>query len=214
VQRQRRFSAEGQTGGEYTPPLMGLSPLTVLSMSPFDLMRRMLTDDMDQIFFGPAGRPGGGRPMQARTFIPQIETFQRNDELVVRADLPGVTPDQINVTVDDDTLIIEGERRAETQERRGGAYVSERVYGMFRREIPLPTEARQDAIRAQFDNGVLELSIPLDEQRRRGRRIAISGASQKPGGGGGAQAAATGTPTASATPPGQEERAEGAQRRK
>ncbi len=183
VQRTQRRLGGLTSSSEHTPPLLGLNPLALfLSMNPllnpFALMRQ-ITEYVDLIVYGPAR--GGGRPApQARPFVPQIETFQRDGEMVVRADLPGLTADQVTVRVDEDTLVIEGERRFENEERRGGAYIAERGYGMFRREVPLPP-ARQEEIRAQFDNGVLEVAVPLDEDRGRGRRIEIPGPTRGPG---------------------------------
>jgi HSP20 family protein len=157
--------------------------------NPFEFMRR-LSADMDRAFddvgFGrgtlaplgatSAGRglAGGGLAGEAAVWAPQIETFRRGNDLVVRADLPGVPKEDIQIEVENGVLTLSGERRQESEERREGFYRSERSYGSFYRAIPLPDDVNEDRIEATYDNGVLELKIPVPEQKeQRGRRIAI-----------------------------------------
>jgi HSP20 family protein len=109
---------------------------------------------------------------------PEIEMFHRNSELVVRVDLPGLTKDDIHVDVTEDRITIQGERKQEQDEERQGLYRSERSYGSFSREIPLPPGTIADQAKASFQNGVLEITMPAPpESARRGRRIEISDAS-------------------------------------
>jgi HSP20 family protein len=105
--------------------------------------------------------------------VPEIEVVERPNAMVVRADLPGVKPDEVSVTVDDGLLTISGERREERREERDGVVHSEVAYGAFSRDIPLPDGADDDRISASFRDGVLEIEIPVDQQRSRGRRIAV-----------------------------------------
>jgi HSP20 family molecular chaperone IbpA len=106
---------------------------------------------------------------------PQIESFQRGDEFVVRADLPGLKREDVNVELSDDALTIHGERRDEHEEDREGYYRSERSYGSFYRVIPLPEGAIPESAKANFNNGVLEvvLQAPPKEVSSK-RRIEIS----------------------------------------
>jgi HSP20 family protein len=122
---------------------------------------------------------------------PQIEVFRRGNEIVVRADLPGVAPDDVEIDVEDGMLAISGERRETREDQQEGRYHSERIYGEFSRSITLPDGVDEDQIRARFDNGVLEVIIPLSEQQRqRGRRVQIqSGAGASGSLGGGQQSA-------------------------
>ena len=91
----------------------------------------------------------------------------------MRADLPGLTKDDVRVECTDEALIIEGERRSEHEERQGEAFHSERHYGMFRRQIPLPEGAKAEQASANFKDGVLEISMPAPQRQTRGRQIEI-----------------------------------------
>jgi len=158
--------------------------------NPFSTLERM-SEQMDRLFddfgfgrswFSPQFGRGGLRPWRAEmeTWAPQVEVFHRNNELVVRADLPGLSKDDVKVDVTDDQLIIQGERKREHQEEREGVYRSERSYGSFYRAIPLPEGAIGDQAKATFKDGVLEVVMPAPpEQVRRGRRLDISEGSKK-----------------------------------
>jgi HSP20 family protein len=164
--------------------------------SPFALMRRMM-EDMDRMFedFGVGGQlgrdfglgrgslsplygssglgiePDGGA---ATLWSPVVEVFERGDKLVVRAEIPGVTKEDIDVDIADDVLTIEGERRQESEDRGEGYYRNERSYGRFFRSIPLPEGVDADKAEAQFRDGVLEVSLPAPKrEQRRGRKLSI-----------------------------------------
>ena len=145
--------------------------------SPFSMMRRML-EDMDRMFFDFAG--GGvpdvfsGAGLERGIWSPQVETLRRGDQLVVRADLPGMTRENVNVEVEDDTLLISGERQDEYNEERDDFYRSERSYGRFFRAIPLPEGIDPNSAKAEFKDGVLEVSLPMPKETpRQSRGIAI-----------------------------------------
>lgn len=163
--------------------------------SPFSFMRRF-GEEMDRLFedFGFGGSlmtPSFGRgslsPNFEREFdqlsgwSPQTEVFERGNELVVRADLPGMTKDDINVELEDDRIVIRGERRDERTEDEQGFYHTERSYGSFFRSIPLPQGVDGEQAKADFRNGVLEITMPKPEQtKRRGRRLEIGEAGNQP----------------------------------
>jgi HSP20 family protein len=107
--------------------------------------------------------------------------FQRGNELVIRADLPGLNKDAIKVDLKDDGIVVQGERHREHQETREGLYRSERSYGSFYRWVPLPDGAMTDQARAHFKDGVLEVIMPAPpEHVTRGRRLEIAdGAAKK-----------------------------------
>jgi HSP20 family protein len=101
--------------------------------------------------------------------------IQQGSELIVRADLPGVNPEDVTVDVSEDGLTIAGERREERREERNGVYRMERSYGSFYRVVPLPDGAMTDQANATFKDGVLEIRMPAPpEQVSRGRRLQIS----------------------------------------
>jgi HSP20 family protein len=146
-------------------------------------MIERFADEMDRVFedfgFGRLRSRGPGRGFGflsgEDTWTPQVEVFHRNTELVIRADLPGLTKDDVKVDVTDNQVTIEGERQRQHEEEREGVYRSERSYGKFYRVIPLPEGVIADQAKATFRNGVLEIAMPAPpEQARRGRRIEIS----------------------------------------
>ena len=146
---------------------------------PFTLMQRM-SADMDRLFeqFGFGGglaAPSLGTNALAQgTWSPQIETFRRGDQLVIRADVPGVRKEDLHVEVDDGVLTLSGERRSESEENRDGYYRSERSYGQFQRSIALPEGISADQCQASFNDGVLEVTLPAPkEQERTAKRIEI-----------------------------------------
>lgn len=104
-----------------------------------------------------------------------MEVFQRNNDLVIRADLPGLLKDDVKVDVTEDAITIQGERKREHEEEKGGIYRSERSYGSFSRTIALPEGAMTDQAKATFKNGVLEVTMPAPpESVKRGRRLEIA----------------------------------------
>ena len=110
------------------------------------------------------------------SWAPQFDVVERQDALLVRADLPGLNKEDIHIEVGDETLIIRGERRHEsdTGDQTAGYRIYERNYGTFYRTIPLPQHAKLDQLKASMRDGVLTVTVPLDE-RSRPRRITIEG---------------------------------------
>jgi HSP20 family protein len=132
-------------------------------------------------FFEPFGLIRNMSPFQSgragteQLWSPQLESFQRGDEFVVRADLPGLTKDDVKIDVTDDSITIEGERREEHEENREGYYRTERSYGNFYRVVPLPDGAITDSAKAQFKDGVLEIVLQAPPREvSRGRRLEIT----------------------------------------
>jgi HSP20 family protein len=146
---------------------------TSWSGGPFGFMRRMM-DEMDRMFddLGFQGsRTERSEAAGAQAWTPRVDVRHRDGELVVRADLPGVRQEDVEVDVEAGALRIRGERREEHQEGEGRNRRTEVMYGSFLRTIPLPKDADVDKAAAHFSNGVLEVTVPVAE--RRGRRIEI-----------------------------------------
>jgi HSP20 family protein len=124
-----------------------------------------------------SGARGRG-PMQ---WVPAMEVRQRDDGLVIHADLPGLKPDDVHVEVENGVLTISGERRDASEDRQEGRFHSERSYGAFSRSIALPDGVDENQVNARFEHGVLEVSVPMPkQQQQRGRRVPIqSGANAK-----------------------------------
>ena len=159
----------------------------VLTATPFTLLRRV-NEDFNQLFDallrggtdpGTGGRAGRGAlttPGQGfaalAAWTPQIEVERRKDAMMIRADLAGVNPDDVDVTVENGVLTISGERRQERREEREGVVHTELSYGSFMRSIPLPDGADENRLSATMRNGSLEITVPI-AARERGRRVKV-----------------------------------------
>jgi HSP20 family protein len=95
---------------------------------------------------------------------PRVDILEKNGNLLIRADLPGLSKDDVKVEVTDDAVTIQGERRHERKEEREGYHYSECSYGRFHRAIPLPEGANASKATAEFRNGVLEVTIPMPQR--------------------------------------------------
>lgn len=102
---------------------------------------------------------------------PSVEVAEKNDEVVVTAELPGLDENDIELVVDNGMLTIRGERKTERSDDERGW--SERYYGRFERSVALPDGADESGCQADFENGVLTVRMPTSEEARRGRRIPI-----------------------------------------
>jgi HSP20 family protein len=109
------------------------------------------------------------------TWAPPVEVRERNGNLEISAELPGMSKDDVKVECTDSGVVIEGEKRQEQESDEGGYHRSERVYGRFYRLIPLPEGADPDKAKAEFSNGVLHVRVPLSETHRKSRQIPIGG---------------------------------------
>ena len=175
--RERNVESRRETPGRRGSSLSRRTPYFGTTATPFSLVRRM-AEDIERLFSdSDLGRVGYGLTSPQRyaspldpwradtrlteaTWAPQVETFRKDDKLVVRADLPGMTKDNVNIEVDDDLLVISGERSDETRDERDDYYRTERSYGRFFRAIQLPEGVDSDKIDASFKDGVLEVTVP------------------------------------------------------
>lgn len=151
---------------------MTLSPLRGRGF--YDLQSEMnrMFDDM---FGGLVRRPTGSQRGQTSEWAPSMDVLQKDGNLVVRAELPGVKLDDVNITVHDNVLTISGERKYEQEEERAGYFVRERRHGSFRRSMQLPEGVDEEHIRAHFTDGVLEVILEGAAAVREPRRIEIEG---------------------------------------
>jgi HSP20 family protein len=157
------------------------NPLTMLDRFA-DEMERVFEDfGFGRSWLSPrSGRSWSSAPLRTTGTIwaPDIEVYQRNNELVIRADLPGMKKDNVHIDVADNAVTISGERRQEHETEREGIYRSERTYGSFYRTIPLPEGAITDQAKASFRDGVLEITMPAPPPATRGRRLEIKDTSE------------------------------------
>ena len=101
-----------------------------------------------------------------------MDVVQDEDDLIVRASLPGVDPDDIQVTLEDGLLTIEGETGSETEEQKGDYLLRERRFGRFHRALRLPSSVDADGAEPSYANGVLTITVPKQEAKK-ARRLAI-----------------------------------------
>jgi HSP20 family protein len=144
-------------------------------------MQRM-ADEMDRMFDDFALTRRWAKPLWRETaagmWVPDIEVFQKNNELTIRADVPGLRREDVTVDITDTEVCVQGERKHEREEEREGYYRSERGYGSFCRVIPLPEGAIADQARATFKDGVLEITMPAPAATKR-RRLEITEGAKK-----------------------------------
>jgi HSP20 family protein len=125
-----------------------------------------LQQEMNRLFStffdAPAGPQGNG----ARRWVPAMDLVETDDQVVLRADLPGLSEADVDLSLEDNVLTLTGERKVEHEHKGEGFYRLERAVGAFSRSLTLPEGVDGDAIAARFDKGVLEVRIPKPEQRR------------------------------------------------
>jgi HSP20 family protein len=125
-----------------------------------ELERRM--DDLMRSFFGPTLRLS--RPVlplfAPKPFVPVTDVFVRDEDLVVRVELPGIDPADLKVTIEDGYLVIRGERTKDEEVKEEAYYRMEASYGTFERFIPLPEGFEESRIEAVYTEGVLEVIVP------------------------------------------------------
>jgi HSP20 family protein len=129
---------------------------------PFALIRA----EFDR-FFNQSGFAGFGRPTfrigrtTDEAWTPQVDVFEKNNRLITRIDLPGLTKEDVKVEVTEGYLAIHGERKQQEEEKGEQFYRCERQYGAFYRAVPLPDGVKLEDVKATFADGVLEVSVPL-----------------------------------------------------
>jgi HSP20 family protein len=130
-----------------------------MSISRWDPFQDLLAiqDEMNQLFGRTAGQAG------RRVWAPALDISERKDSYLVTVEVPGVNADDLDITLEDGLLTIQGERQFTSESSEQQYHRVERRYGSFRRSITLPSQVRADAIEASFENGVLEVVVPKAE---------------------------------------------------
>jgi HSP20 family protein len=135
----------------------------LISWRPFRELERDLEEmgrRFEEIFGIPFFPVAWKRAPIRRAWSPPMEVFEKEDKYVVRAELPGMKREEIEVSIVEDTLTIKGEKKAESEVKEEGYYLCERCYGSFERSISLPTAVETGKAEASYENGVLEISLP------------------------------------------------------
>ena len=184
---QKTASSSETTGRQNRQPAKNARPSTETALSrrndyplfrsPFEMFRNM-SQEIYRLFGAglmPSWGLSTGFDRPEALWNPQVDMFERNGKLVVRADLPGLKKDDVKIELRDDLLTIEGERHEEHEEKDERFFRSERSYGSFYRAIPLPEGTSGEHVNATFNNGVLEILMNVPKQKDRGgRKIEIS----------------------------------------
>ena len=105
-------------------------------------------------------------PSETSMVVPKIDIYDRKDEVVVKAELPSVEKNDIDLTVTKDSITIKGEIKREEEVKEGNYYAAERSYGSFKRMIALPVEVESEKAKAAFKNGILEIVLPKKEEAK------------------------------------------------
>lgn len=128
--------------------------MSIIKWSPF-----WEIDEMDRFF---DGFPGA-RPM---TFVPALDVYETKDEVVAETPLAGISPDKVNISIENDILTIEGniEKKSEVEEKN--YYRKEVRYGSFHRSVALPTSVKGNEAKATYEKGILKITIPKEEKAK------------------------------------------------
>jgi len=106
------------------------------------------------------------KPSETSMVVPKIDIYDRKDEVVVKAELPSVEKNDIDLTITKDSITIKGEIKREEEVKEVNYYASERSYGSFKRMIALPVEVESEKAKAAFKNGILEIVLPKKEEAK------------------------------------------------
>ena len=139
---------------------------TTRGLSPFERMEDMFED----FFRRPFRRPlwsGMPRIMEDIEPTPNVDIFEEGDNIVLKSEMPGMTKEDIEVNLTDDTITLSGEKKKEEKVEKKNYYRFERSFGSFKRCFALPSEVQSDKAKASFKNGVLEIKIPKSEEAKK-----------------------------------------------
>jgi HSP20 family protein len=128
----------------------------------FERMRR----DMDRMWDSFFER-GTLRGKEGREWLPSLDVAETKNEIVVKAEVPGLDPKDIDISLSDGLLTIKGEKKQEREEKEENYHLVERSYGSFTRSIRLPNEVQSDKIKASYKNGVLKVVLPKSEEAKK-----------------------------------------------
>ena len=133
-----------------------------------------IQSEMNRLFNNFFDQPSGGRDnTPSRRWMPAMDLVETTEHYVLRADLPGLSDEDVKVQLEDNVLTISGERAAQHEHDAQGYYRIERAFGSFARSLTLPDGVNPDAVEAHFDRGVLQITIPKPEQKKP-RQVQIS----------------------------------------
>lgn len=145
------------------------------ALSPFEDMERMFEEFFRRPFslIGPSWLPRFGL-LEREEISPTVDIFEEGGDVVVKAELPGMKKEDIDVNITDDTISISGEKKKEEKVEKKNYYRLERSHGSFTRSFRMPTKVQTDKAKANFKDGVLEVRIPkTEEAKKKEKKIPI-----------------------------------------
>jgi HSP20 family protein len=148
---------------------MGLSPFRGFGDMQSQ-MDRMFNEMLGNLNRSPARQLEG-----VTEWAPAVDATEKDGNLVIRAELPGVKPEDVDISLHENVLTVRGERKAEQEEERGGYYIRERRYGSFSRSFSLPQGTDESKVRARYEHGVLEVTVEGAAVVTEPKRIQIEG---------------------------------------
>jgi len=134
---------------------------------------------MTRLFTATPGAAGARDEMLSGAWAPQVDIFENKDSLVLEAELPGMNRDDFELSFENNVLTLKGERKFEKKTDKDNYHRIERAYGSFARSFTLPQTVTAEGAKAEFNNGVLHISLPKREETK-ARKIEITGASAAP----------------------------------
>jgi HSP20 family protein len=141
---------------------------------PVSEVNRVFDDMLGNLARRPRGQQ---QEAEVTEWAPTIDVVTEDGNLVIRAELPGVKQEDVDITLHNNVLTVSGERKAEQEEERGGYYVRERRYGSFSRSLTVPEGVDESKIHARYENGVLEVTVEGAAEVQEPKRIQIEGSS-------------------------------------
>ena len=133
------------------------------NLTRWEPMREMMTlrEAMDRLFDDAFTRP---LSLRAVSTAPAIDLYQTADEVVVKAALPGLKAEEVDITVTGETLTLRGEYKHEAEQKETNYHIREQRFGSFQRSILLPTDVQASKAKADFENGILTITMPIAEE--------------------------------------------------
>jgi HSP20 family protein len=140
--------------------------MAIVRWDPFDAFLGA-QDDLNRMFRRNWLSPTGERPStEGATWAPAVDIYETGESLNVEAELPGIEPKDIEVSVDEGVLTIKGERKLEKEVKEENFHRIERAYGMFQRSVRLPQDVDPESVKASYDDGVLKVTVPKVEPKK------------------------------------------------
>lgn len=153
--------------------------MSIVKYDPFrDL--RTLQDEMNRLFTGSLSRSGSGQDdeIMRGAWAPSVDIFENKDQIVLEADLPGMKPEDVEISIENNVLTLHGERKFEKKDESDNFHRVERSYGSFTRSFTLPPTVTSENANAEFENGMLRLTLAKREEAKP-RRIEIKAGAPK-----------------------------------